>query len=63
MSIYRRIRRNPVMVGASLVMLLDYLESGDPITWRSAAVLVVGIAVRWKVTPTREVLLALEQGL
>lgn len=51
-----RILRNPVLIGTALVMLADFAESGDPVTWRTLILLVVGILVRSQVVPEREVL-------
>lgn len=49
-----RITRNPVLVGAAALWAFEALNTGDPITWRSALAVAVGVLVRSKVVPVSE---------
>lgn len=49
-----RIKRNPVLIGAAVLWAFETLGTGDPITWRSAVAVAVGVLVRSKVVPLNE---------
>ena len=50
-----KIKRNPVLLGAAVLWAADILSTGDPITWRSAITIGVGVLVRARVMPATEV--------
>lgn len=50
-----RITRNPVLIGAAVLWGYETLTTGDAITWRSSLAVAVGVLVRSKVVPAKEV--------
>lgn len=50
-----RITRNPVLIGAAALWGYETLTTGDPLTWRSVVSTAIGVLVRSKVVPAKEV--------
>ena len=57
-EVVRRVKRNPVLIATAVVWGSDTLSTGDPVTWRSALVVGLGVLVRSQVFPASEVIAA-----